>query len=174
MHPAVDRWICGEVVALGLQQAAVLDVGGLDVNGTPRRHFAGLYVAVDQRDGPGVDMVCDGESLPYDDAHWDVVISTETLEHCRRPWIVLAEMARVSRKWVLVTVRGLDARGAAAPHDHPGDYWRPTADGLAVIAADAGLADWTITPDPEGPGGLFMRASRRHGGVLRSPPNTSE
>jgi len=60
----------------------VLDVGSLDVNGTNRYLFSGgLYVGIDVRPGPGVDIVsvCHDFVAPCD--LFDVIISTNALEH---------------------------------------------------------------------------------------------
>ncbi len=59
------------------------------------------------------------EGLAFGDAEFDLVAATEVLEHVADPERVLAEMARVTRRWLLVSVpheplwRGLNlARGA--------------------------------------------------------------
>lgn len=51
----------------------------------------------------------DGVSLPYEDDSFDVVLSSESLEHIPRYELVLEELLRVARKAVLITV----------PHDGP-------------------------------------------------------
>ena len=59
----------------------VLECGSLDINGTPRPFFDKCdYTGIDWREGPGVDVV----SLVHkykDKLKFDVVISTEMLEH---------------------------------------------------------------------------------------------
>lgn len=62
----------------------VLECGSFDVNGTPRPIFAdaGEYIGLDWRPGPGVDavgLVHDWRDKP--DGHFDIVLSTEMLEH---------------------------------------------------------------------------------------------
>jgi 2-polyprenyl-3-methyl-5-hydroxy-6-metoxy-1,4-benzoquinol methylase len=49
-------------------------------------------------------LVADGQSLPFPDARFDVVMATEVLEHVSDPARVVAEMRRVSRRYVLVSV----------------------------------------------------------------------
>jgi methionine biosynthesis protein MetW len=44
----------------------------------------------------------DGVRLPFDDNSFDMVIGTDILEHVRNPWVLLAEMARVSRKNIFI------------------------------------------------------------------------
>ncbi|KXH76344.1 MAG: hypothetical protein AM326_07225 [Candidatus Thorarchaeota archaeon SMTZ-45] len=60
----------------------VLDVGSLDVNGTNRYLFSdSLYVGIDVLPGPGVDIItmCHRFVAPY--CGFDVVLSTNALEH---------------------------------------------------------------------------------------------
>lgn len=45
----------------------------------------------------------DATALPFADGSFDVVFSTEVIEHVLDPDKMLAEMRRVARKWVLVT-----------------------------------------------------------------------
>jgi SAM-dependent methyltransferase len=60
----------------------VLEVGSWDVNGSIRSLFKNCdYVGADIADGPGVDLVCNGESIDLPDCHFDVVISCECFEH---------------------------------------------------------------------------------------------
>ena len=81
MHPEafawVERWATGEQYPV-----KVLDLGGRDVNGSPRRLFpnAAVYHCLDILPGPGVDIVADAGSWEPDDAY-DVVVSTECFEH---------------------------------------------------------------------------------------------
>ena len=60
----------------------VLDVGGRNLNGTPRDLFPGAtcYTVLDVRDGPGVDIVADAATWQPADL-WDVVVCAETFEH---------------------------------------------------------------------------------------------
>jgi SAM-dependent methyltransferase len=62
----------------------VLECGSLNINGTPRVFFEepAEYVGLDWRPGPGVDVVSLAhEYYGHPDDHFDVVISTEMLEH---------------------------------------------------------------------------------------------
>ena len=57
----------------------VLDIGSLDINGTIRDLFFGVYVGVDVAPGKGVDVVSLGHE--FQSEPFDVVLSAETLEH---------------------------------------------------------------------------------------------
>ena len=83
MHPQVIDWLryvksCNQSIFTGRR---VLECGSLNVNGTPRLFFDGCeYIGIDWRDGPDVDVVCHAHEYPSDE-YFDVVISTEMLEH---------------------------------------------------------------------------------------------
>lgn len=62
----------------------VLEVGSLNINGSVRQFFdAEEYVGCDLGEGEGVDLVCAGHELPFEDGHFDVAISCECFEHDR-------------------------------------------------------------------------------------------
>jgi Methyltransferase domain len=63
----------------------VLDLGGRDINGSPRDLFpkADPYIVVDERPGVGVDIIADASRwLPSE--VYDVVVCTEVFEHTPR------------------------------------------------------------------------------------------
>lgn len=161
MHPSCRRWAERTVAARQLSHLNTLEVGSYDVNGGVRDLFNGPFVGVDMREGPGVDKVMDAEALEFDSGQFKVVISTEMLEHARRPWRALSEMARVARTggWVLVSARGFDARGAFDLHDHPADHWRMGPGAMEIMAADAGLTVVECVADEDCPG-WFLTARK--------------
>lgn len=60
----------------------VLEVGSWDVNGSVRKFFANCdYLGIDVAEGPGVDLVCEGQHLEKPSNYFDVVISCECFEH---------------------------------------------------------------------------------------------
>jgi SAM-dependent methyltransferase len=65
--------------------ARVLEIGSLDINGSVRPLFttAGEYHGIDMAEGPGVDEVADASEWRKPEA-FDVVVSTEVLEHAER------------------------------------------------------------------------------------------
>lgn len=86
-------------------ETRVLEVGALDVNGSVRDLFRHCdYTGIDVGPGPGVDVVCGGHEYDADDASFDVVLSTETMEH-NPHWVRTVEnMLRLCRLGGLVLV----------------------------------------------------------------------
>ena len=79
LHDNAMSWVAAHATT---DPVAVLDLGGRNVNGSPRHLFpaATVYRCLDIVHGAGVDIVADaGTWTP--DAEYDVVLSTECLEH---------------------------------------------------------------------------------------------
>jgi SAM-dependent methyltransferase len=155
-----------EVVAKALPERdvagkRVLEVGSLDVNGTVRPGIQALrpaeYVGIDIRPGPGVDVVCDAAEIDhrFGPEAFDVVISTELLEHAREWKKIVHNFKYVLRPGglLVVTTRsyGVDF------HRHPFDFWRYEKDDFELIFSDLQIQDLQLDPtDP----GLFIKARK--------------
>jgi SAM-dependent methyltransferase len=117
------------------------DVGGMDVNGTYRPLFdrnPWTYSGLDTGPGPNVDLVLDGEYewKNVQDEMFDVVISGQTLEHVRHPWLFVGSLFRIVKRGGIVCV--------IAPylwnyHEHPIDCWRVFPDGMKALLEWAGF-----------------------------------
>jgi SAM-dependent methyltransferase len=60
----------------------VLEIGSLDVNGSIRQQFSGGdYIGIDVGEGPGVDVVSQGQDYDAPDGSFDVVVCCEAMEH---------------------------------------------------------------------------------------------
>lgn len=155
MHGSVMAWVSAQSIGLG---GRTLEVGSYDVNGSVRGLFPGEYVGVDMRPGPGVDIVATADALPFPDASFDVVVSTEMLEHDPSPWRSLAEMGRVLRPGghLLLTTRG----NGFGEHLEPSDYWRFMPASRPLLLALAGCEPLVMDLDPEVPG-VFVHGIRR-------------
>ena len=139
----------------------VLEIGSLDVNGSLRPRLQALgpaeYVGIDIRPGPGVDLVCDAADLDHrfgPDA-FDVVISTELLEHARDWKKVVHNFKYVLRPEGVLVVStrsyGVDF------HRHPFDFWRYQRDDFERIFGDLRIE--ALELDPTDPG-LFVKARK--------------
>ncbi len=101
-----------------------LGAGGIGARPLLREWEPAEYVTVDIHPGPGVDLVCSAEELGsrFEAGRFDVVLSTEMLEHVRDWRKVIAGIKQVLKPGgkVVLTTRSLGYPFHAAPHD----YWR--------------------------------------------------
>jgi SAM-dependent methyltransferase len=128
MHPSVMEWVAKKVERYGLRKSSahVLEVGSRNVNGTVRPLFEGVesYTGVDFIDGPGVDRVLDAHKLTsaFPQNSFDIVVSTEMLEHDSQFWVSVTMMGEVLKPggFLLITARG----NGFWVHGYPHDYYR--------------------------------------------------
>ena len=157
MHESVMEYVAGEVERLGLADKRTLEIGSYDFNGSVRLLFSGEYIGIDIQKGDGVDEIMDANALTFDDASFDVVVSTSMLEHDAAFWKTLPEVGRVLRPGgylILTTVRE-----SFPVHNEP-DYWRFLPDSVKVII---GLASCDIVNERDDPqsGGPQVTGRRR-------------
>lgn len=119
----------------------ILEVGSTNINGGIRQLFPGSdYTGVDIVAYNGVDIVLqDHYKFPFEDGIFDLAISTNTLEHCTRPWITVQEMARVVKAGGIV-LNICPWRFHVHKEGVPAmDCFRILEDGMRSIMEDAGL-----------------------------------
>ena len=79
----------------------VLDVGGRNVNGGARAYFESRkckFVCLDMETDPSVDVVSPpGESFPFVDGFFDLVVTTSTFEHDPMFWMSARAPSRLER-----------------------------------------------------------------------------
>lgn len=123
---------------LGLSdRSRVLDFGCAD---QPYRHLLPAnaeYLGADLQ-GNSAAQVTIGEDgrLPLTDVQFDVVLSTQVLEHVSDPKIYLEECARLLRPGGKLL---LSTHGIMVYHPDPVDFWRWTAAGLRFQVEQAGF-----------------------------------
>jgi SAM-dependent methyltransferase len=164
-HPSVLAYLT-EVLSPDMVAGRwVLEVGSYDVNGSARTVVGPMgpaaYTGVDQTPGPGVDEVVDAEQLVdwAGDTCFDLVISTEMLEHVR-------DWQRCLRNLLEVVADGglllLTTRSQGFPwHGFPEDHWRYSVQAMGDLLGRAGfeVVDLRPDPDPASPG-VFALAKR--------------
>ncbi len=75
--------------------------------------------------------------FPIPDATFDVVFSSQVIEHVRKPWVWIKEVARVCRPGGHV----LTVNPVSWPyHEAPIDCWRIYPDGMRALYEEAGLS----------------------------------
>lgn len=96
------------------------------------------YVGADLEGNPLADVHLGSDgSVPEPDCTFDLVLSTQVLEHVADPERYLLECFRVLRPGGSLV---LSTHGLMYWHPDPHDYWRWTNDGLRKQVADAGFA----------------------------------
>lgn len=120
MHSAAYQYIKAHAPA---DAARVLEIGSMDVNSSVqglslRTLFADAdYTGIDLQKGPGVDQVC--AAADYDGkGRFDLVISTEAMEHCPDPESIIACARRALRPGGLLLLTA--AAPERAPHNCDG------------------------------------------------------
>ena len=95
------------------------------------------YVGADVPGNPdaALELAPDG-TLPAEDSSYDVVVSTQVLEHVAEPRLHLAECFRVLRPGGRLL---LSTHGVFPYHPDPADYWRWTCAGLRREVEAAGF-----------------------------------
>jgi SAM-dependent methyltransferase len=140
VHSEAREW-CELFAAPGA--ATVLEVGSLYVNGGVRDLFPGSsYIGINDSPGHGVDVVCD--AAVWEPEHeFDVVISTEVLEHAERWRDIVAMCGRALRRGgsLILTCAGPGRgphgqHGAAYPAD--GEWY----ENVSVAELSAELTKW--------------------------------
>jgi len=131
---------CAALTAADVKDKRVIEVGSMSVNGSLRNHVEALrpasYLGVDFATGTGVDVVCDAGVLStlFGSDLFDVVISTEMLEHAKDWRSAISSMKRILVAGGLLV---LTARGPGFKyHGYPHDWHRFTVPVMTQVFAD--------------------------------------
>jgi len=101
-------------------------------------------IGMDFAERKGVDVVGDVQKLPFDDCRFDMVLSTEVLEHVAQPEIVIKEAHRVLKEGGMLI---LSTRFCYPIHQAPYDHFRYTSYGLKHLLMESGFTITTLKPD---------------------------
>ncbi len=120
------------------------------------RYFAQDLCTVEEWNYAHVSVLSDLQQLPFPDNTFDLLISTQVLEHVNNPELAIREMHRVLKPGgSLCATLPQGWKEHQAPHD----YFRFTRYGLGYLLQQAGFRSYTVQPR----GGYFWYA----GHVLR-------
>jgi SAM-dependent methyltransferase len=147
-------------VAKYLDPAAMLsiaDIGSYNVNGALRELLPDSakcweYVGYDINPGPNVDVLLDSEDAWKGSGDFDVVISSQVIEHVRRPWAWMKAAATFLKPGGLIYVC---TPNTWSFHEYPIDTFRYWPDGIRSLFAEAGLEEIEVYwrgPDTTGIG----------------------
>lgn len=127
MHPEALAWVEQHRTD---DPVAVLDIGGRNINGTPRPLFpnATVYTVLDIADGDGVDIVADAATWKPD-RRYDVVVCCEVFEHTDVwPAILRTAYKALKRGGVLIATMAGPGRAPhsavdGGPHLYDGEHY---------------------------------------------------
>lgn len=157
MHDQAMEWIAKHATT---DPVSVLDIGGRDINGSPRHLFpaATRYTVLDALPGgqvTDVDIVADAAEWNPSGQQWDVVICAETFEHtaswraiCRTAYQACAPGGR----FIVTTAApgrpphsAVDGEFRLLPGEHYANI-RPAE--LGRVLAEAGWAEVVVDVQP--------------------------
>ncbi len=139
----------------------VLEVGACNVNGSLRPLIESWgpakYVGVDIVQGIGVDEICSADEIldKYGKVSFDIIISTEMLEHVKDWRKVVSNFKNVCKRngIILVTTRTKEAEYHAWPYD----FWRYDIEDMTKIFSDFNIEK--LEYDKFSPG-IFLKARK--------------
>ena len=143
----------------------IIEVGAGDVNGSLRPIIESWaepaeYVGIDIEKGPGVDVVCNAETIldVFGIETFDIVISTELLEHVSNWKKVVSNIKNICKKngIIIITTRSKGFKY----HGFPYDFWRYEVEDLKKIFSDCEII--TLERDTTAPG-VFLKAKKPAG-----------
>jgi SAM-dependent methyltransferase len=135
----------------------VIEVGSYYVNGSLRSLIQlsspSEYIGVDIEKGPGVDLICQADNLirEFGRESFDIVISTEMLEHVKNWSLVISNLKNLCRPGgiILITTRSY----GFGYHAFPYDFWRYELEDVKAIFEDCEILK--LEKDPKVAGVFF-------------------
>ncbi len=124
---ASKKYIKGKTLDLGAGLAKYRDI---------IKNKATEYITFDIKPGPNIDVVGDILDIPFENESFDTVISTQVIEHVRKPTAVVSEIYRILKPSGICI---LTAPFLVPYHPDPGDYFRYSKEGLKILFVDKGF-----------------------------------
>lgn len=162
MHYSVLYWSVLNINEDEIKKKNILEIGSRYVNGSLRpyimKYSPNSYVGIDYVPGDGVDLVIDARFLVdrLGENRFDVVISTEMLEHAEDWRGIVNGMKRVLRPDGLLIIT---TRSPGFPyHAYPYDFWRYTLEDFSEIFSDFDIL--VLEPDDKINPGVLMKARK--------------
>ena len=142
-----------------IQGKRVIEVGSYNVNGSLRNIIEEMspaeYIGVDITEGPGVDIICNADDLvkKFGENSFDIVISTEMMEHIRNWREVISNLKKLCKPngIILITTRSYGFEY----HGWPYDFWRYEVEDMKEIFSDCNIQ--SLEPDNLH-SGVFIKA----------------
>jgi SAM-dependent methyltransferase len=128
----------------------VLDVGGQYQPYRPLiEHRIGRYIGLDVSKTAFVDVLGDGQQLPFKSDTFDLVIATATFEYLAEPRVAADEIRRVLKPGghLMISVAGI------CPRVGDEEYWRFLPSGLKFVLGSFSTLE--IVPEVTSIGGLL-------------------
>ncbi|MDE2020265.1 MAG: methyltransferase domain-containing protein [Patescibacteria group bacterium] len=140
---------------------SVLDVGSYNYNGNfhdfLKYYKPKKFIGTDMIPGPGVDVVCKGEDIltRFGPNSFDVVLSSELMEHARNWREIISNIKNVCKPGglIVITTRSF----GFGLHAYPYDYWRYEEDDMRRIFSDCSIL--ALAKDPIAPG-VFIKVQK--------------
>jgi SAM-dependent methyltransferase len=140
----------------------VIEVGSYDTNGSLRplveSYHPSEYIGLDIAEGPGVDVIGKAEDMldRFGKESFDIVISTELLEHIRDWREGIHNIKNICKPGgiILITTRSF----GYPYHEHPYDFWRYELEDMKHIFSDCSIEK--LEKDPAK--GVFIKAKKTH------------
>jgi hypothetical protein len=163
VHAEAYAWVAAHATTAAVD---VLDIGGRDINGTPRNLFFGAtrYRCLDILDGPGVDIVADAATWRPDRAY-GVVVCCEVFEHTDAwPLICATAYDALAPGGLLIATMAGPGRAPHSAYDggplrEDEHYANVSAAELGDTLAACGFVD-VVTDYQPGPGDTRATARR--------------
>src|SRR5262249_61471142 len=117
----------------------VIEIGPVEFPSTYRRALNGdlEWHTLDQYESPQLTYSTkEDHSFPVQSESYDITLSGQVIDHVRKPWRWIPELARVTRRGGLVITINPVSWGY---HEAPIDCWRVFPEAMRALYEEAGL-----------------------------------